>query len=66
MILWEIKPLAQTPGMNLKTRGAGRSEASTTVLQDRVSGGQANPELLQWGFYPLLVQGTLTVPHWHD
>ena len=52
VILWEIKPLAQTPGMNLKTQGAGRSEALMTVLQDQASGGQANPELLEWGFYP--------------
>ena len=50
----------------MKTQGSGRSEALMTVLQDLVSGGQANPELLQWGFYPLLVQGTLTVPHWHE
>ena len=52
VILWEIKPLAQTPGMNLKTQGAGRSKALMTVLQDQASGGQANPELLEWGFYP--------------
>ena len=52
VILWEIKPLAQTPGMNLKTQGAGRSEALMTVLQDQAFGGQANPELLEWGFYP--------------
>ena len=50
----------------MKTRGSGRSEALMTVLQDLVSGGQANPELVQWGFYPLLVQGTLTVPNWHE
>ena len=66
VILQEIKPLAQTPGKNMKTQGSGRSEALMTILQDLVSGGQANPELLQWGFYPLLVQGTLTVPHWHE
>ena len=58
--------MAQTPGKNLKTQGAGRREALMTVLQDGVSGGQANPELLQWGFYPLIMQGTLTVPHWHE
>ena len=37
--------------MDLEIRGAVGSEALVMVLQDRVAGGQAHPEWLQWVFH---------------
>ena len=38
--------------MDLEKQAAARSDSLVMVLQDRVSGGQAHPELLHWAPYP--------------